>query len=262
VDVKRLERWWGKHREELLFQTDRRWVKANNRFVRMFQSYEKNVGGSQHDWYKQGFVKQPELNYDEVFKKTSNFYYSSRYSLFLLLESVKELTGLLIQPSGLNLKDAESSRDGLCFALGKDSWVGTNLPDEKMEYLQNCLMRIKRVLDFRFPNGRNTFWSIETSLCAYKKLHLKTRYLGYYIDRQQEEILKMQNRKITGVNWKPLWDFRKEYFSHKLLGELNGWVGPRPHLRSYFLNTGGFGNVFGEHLVSCLSDDCLKEVYG
>jgi len=41
------------------------------------------------------------------------------------------------------------------------------------------------------------------------------------------EIKKMESNVSDGVDWSVLWDFRKEHFEQKWLGELGGWSGIR-----------------------------------
>ncbi len=45
-----------------------------------------------------------------------------------------------------------------------------------------------------------------------KKLFRKSRgrYLGYYLDRQAEEIKKVEADHWSGIDWQPLWDARQE----------------------------------------------------
>ena len=67
-------------------------------------------------------------------------------------------------------------------------------------------------------------------LCAYKKWRLgvndpsrKTtshyRYPGYYLDRQHDEIVKLQNAVKFGVDWDVLWQYRKETYDITYLKE-------------------------------------------
>jgi len=76
---------------------------------------------------------------------------------------------------------------------------------------------------------------METVLCAYKKLHVRNMYVGYYLDRMQTEIEEGGEQTManisTGVNWGTLWEIRSEMFDHQYLGELNGWSGWRQSLK-------------------------------
>lgn len=53
---------------------------------------------------------------------------------------------------------------------------------------------------------------------------------------------KLCESKVTeGVDWSVLWDFRKEYFDHRILGELSGWNGIRKDRMNSFMDTGQIG---------------------
>jgi hypothetical protein len=60
---------------------------------------------------------------------------------------------------------------------------------------------------------------METCLCSFKKLFRKSkgRYLGYYLDRQAEEIQQCEKDGWFGIDWQPLWDSRVETLENKLL---------------------------------------------
>jgi hypothetical protein len=55
-------------------------------------------------------------------------------------------------------------------------------------------------------------FSLETSLCSYKKLFRvkKGRYMGYYLDRQSEEISQAERDGWQGIDWEVLHQARKE----------------------------------------------------
>ena len=66
---------------------------------------------------------------------------------------------------------------------------------------------------------RNNVWNIETTLCAYKKYCYGKRYIGYYIERQREELVKMEKAVTEGVEWDVLWQYREETFDKEWLKE-------------------------------------------
>ncbi len=228
VDIRRLENWWRHNKNQVLFQTDRAKVKNFDKFVPMFDSYRKMVGESQRDYFEGVIYRFPDKKtaYKELYKQCNTVYYVGRFSLFLWLESMHRLTGLLIYPDTLDLRNADSCRNGLCYVLGKDEWVKNSITKEHYIYLTTELNKIVDNLnkDYNLPIDH---WSIETSLCAFKKLFWKKRYLGYYIDRMQKETLLMEKNVPNGVCWQVLWDFRREYFNHQWLGEIQGWEGIR-----------------------------------
>ena len=73
----------------------------------------------------------------------------------------------------------------------------------------------------RFPQSADKadYFAMETCLCSFKKLFRKRdgRYLGYYLDRQAEEIKKVEQDRWFGIDWQPLWDARSETLNKKYL---------------------------------------------
>lgn len=240
VDTRRLSGWWSKNKKRCLFQTDRAKVKNFDKIVPMFESYRDMVGGSQEAAYKEPSSPDPHEYYDRLFRHFGKLYYFGRFSLFLLLEAVHEMTRLPIQPSGLDLRDALSCRNGLCYAVGKNEWVQKkNAPRLlDLDKLTSDLASILTELRQEYPQIKHTYWNVETSLCSYKKLFWETRYLGYYIDRQLAELHWMNKAVREGVDWSVLWSFRREHFAPFLLGEVGGWRGPRPERLKIVTRTG------------------------
>lgn len=245
--IKEVYDWWFENKHKLLFQTDRKKVKSFNVFPEIFDSYKNLIGDSQEAFFAKLLVDDKESSYDNVWKEAGRIFYFGQFSLFLFLESIHVLTGLLITPSGLNLKASESARNGLCYATSRDDWVTLRhkLPEEKPNfgYLNFKLRQLKNELTRDYPELGVTYWNIETMLCAYKKLFWQTRYLYYYIDRFQEEIKKVEESVRGEMNMKMLWDFRKEFFDHRFLGEIQGWDGIRKERLSLFVEEGVLGNI-------------------
>lgn len=227
VDVGRLERWWNKHRSDLVFQTDRRWVRSRNLFVPMFVSYREWVergGGTQHLRWSSFASKDPREAYRVAFHSASEIEGVGRFTLFLLLEAVHVLTGFKMTPNGMDLKDAKSSCNGLCFALGRDNWIRGDLRLSARVYshLDAALDELVEALKNERPDLRSDIWNVETTLCAYKKFKLGKRYIGYYIDRERKEIETMAARVKSGVCWDVLWDYRAETHPPDLVFQVKG----------------------------------------
>lgn len=242
VDSRRLGVWWAANKHRTLFQTDRAKVKNFDKIVPIFESYRNLMGISQKETWYSIISKTQKSTYNAAFEKMGEIYYFGRFSLFLFLESVHQLTGFPMKPDKLDLKDAESCRNGLCYALGLDAWVGKSLKDAQYKRLQMELEKIEIELAIENPSIPVNIWNIETSLCAFKKLFLAKRYLGYYIDRQQEEIELMQKNVPSGVYWDMLWQYRRAYYNPRYLGELCGWSGPRKSEMTRLVRTGHIGD--------------------
>lgn len=225
VDVDRLQRWWDENKDKCMFQTDRLRIKTTDKFVEAFESYRNMIGNkTQHGFFK-SFIQgsNQKDNYDIIFKTASNIKHFGRFSNFIYLELLYELTGLNIQPSQLDVKHAESCRNGLCYAMGYENLIDEKISSEQAKGFEKTFTSICNYVRKRVK-GKQPFsaWGVETSLCAYKKHKRNKRWVGYYIDRQADEIKKMEESVTEGVNWKPLWDHRKEYYPKEHLWEVTG----------------------------------------
>ena len=224
VNVDRLQRWWNANKHKTLFQTDRLRVKTQDKFVETFVSYKDLLSGrTQQEHYLS--LKQPtnQNTYDSCYTNLSQIKNFGRFTMFIYLEMVHVLTGYDLEPTYLDLKNAESCRNGLVYHLGHYE-LDTHGNDKKLSkkhigYLQYKFKQLKEELQ-QYDIEHKNIWNVETTLCAYKKYIKGKRYVGYYIDRQRKEIEKMQASVYTGVDWSPLWDFRKETYEKKWLKEL------------------------------------------
>lgn len=221
VDVGRLERWWSSNKQRCLFQTDRLRIKTTNKFVEAFESYKALIGnrtqeqafldsagaygiGSRRDLYRAAWA---------FGIKIKNF---GRFTLFIYLELIHELTDYKMSPTELDVKNALSSRNGLCYALGWDEMIDRKISSAEVSVLEEQFQRAVKVLNAELPT---TAWSLETSLCAFKKHVRGARWVGYYLDRQAKEIEKMQAAVPDGVCWDLLWQYRRETYKPEHLVE-------------------------------------------
>jgi len=205
VDLKRLKKWWIDNKQNLIFQTDRLRIKSNDQFIDSFISYKKLVKNNQQQYFKQ--AKTP-LQAENLI---TNIKYFGRFSTFNYLDVLNQITDFKICPTHLNMVEAESCRKGLCYAINKKNWVDEKLTKQRAKILHNEFISMTKKM-----NGN--IYQIETTLCAYNKYNKNQRYIGYYIERMRQEIIKMEN-KFNGVAWEVLWQFRNETFEKNVLKE-------------------------------------------
>jgi len=218
VDFGRLERWWKANRSKLYFQSDRRWIRSRNQWCDVVRSYTALMRrhGTQEESFGRFKTKDPKVAYRALFDEMGQIYQMGRYGLFLYLEAVHVVTGFPMSPDTMDMKDSssESSRNGLAYAIGYPqlSVHGTNrrLPAKWIQYLQQRFDALVRERTAKDPT--DGVWSLETTLCAYKKYRIGKRYVGYYLDRQGKEIAQMEDAVRDGVDWSVLWDYRRENY--------------------------------------------------
>lgn len=235
INFDRLERWWVDNKSKLVFQTDCRWIRSRNQFVEVVQSYTDLIGsGTQLAKYRELTGSSPEETYKNAFKYFSKVKWFGRFRMFVYLEAVNVTTGYPLSPDSLDLSNAESSRNGLCFALGQDELMNhfdkKHIDKTSLAFLDEEFHKLTSLIKKHRP--ADNVWSIETTLCAYKKYKMKKRWVGYYLERQAKEIIALQEKVTEGVDWSVLWDFRKETFDNKLLSEYS--TDKKKHLYSQY----------------------------
>ena len=220
VGIEKLRSWNNANYKKLRYQTDTKWNKGH--LPDQFSSYKNWVNSrSQTETFAPFLIGTPEENFSFLWEEVkTKFHKFGRYSTWFYMQSLKQCCGLSIEPSHLMLEDYDGSRshrNGLCLALGKDDWYDKKPTTEMLEHLnENAAYILSRV---REKHPKTDYYDMETCLCSYKKLFRRTRgrYLGYYIDRQAEEIIRCEKDDWSGIDWQPLWDFRKETLNGKLL---------------------------------------------
>jgi hypothetical protein len=207
VNVNRLRKWWSENRSKLIFQTDRARIKNNNQFIDSFISYRSLCRGSQEDYLY-------SKNWQQIYGKIEAIKYFGRFTLFNYLDVLNQITDIQHKPTYLNMAEAESCRNGVAYAIGREDLVSRKLTGAQMQHLHNAFINLKQT------HSGNVF-EIETTLCAYKKYRWGKRYVGYYIERMRQELNTIQGNVPQGVAWEALWQFRFETFDKQYLKEYN-----------------------------------------
>ena len=139
------------------------------------------------------------------------------------MQHLKQTADVNINPTSLMLNDysgSRSHRNGLLFALGRDEEVDKKLTKEQYVDLEKEAMDILLETKDRIPEiaDKVDFFNMETCLCSYKKIfrESRSRYLGYYLDRQSEEIQKAASDGWYGIEWDVLWQSRTETLDERL----------------------------------------------
>lgn len=213
---------WKQNKWNLIFQTDRRRVKNRDEFPKILKSYKDIIWNNTQYSYLMRYVwKSKEETYDNMFEFSNKIYYMWRFASFLYLETVEQLTDFWMIPTWLDLKEALSSCNWLAYALWKDDLVvrrwWKKLKDSDYQYLQTELKKLVKYIQTEYPDTNSNIWNIETTLCAYKKWKWWKRYVWFYIDRQCNEIKKME--KLNNFDFSILREFRKKTFLENNLME-------------------------------------------
>jgi hypothetical protein len=224
VDQARIDAWNTANFKRLRYQTDTKYNKGH--LGSQYKSYREwtfSRGTTQESAFASLLQGSDQENFKRVFEEVSgNLYKFGRYTTWFYLQTLKQCCGMNIDPPNLILEDysgSRSHRNGLCYAVGKDDWVDQKLSDLQIAHLNKraavILEEVKRRVAETRPSSLHLvdYFTMETALCSFKKIFRvnRGRYLGYYLDRQAEEISTVEKDGWDGIFWKPLWDSRNEH---------------------------------------------------
>ncbi len=230
VGSERIDEWNRTNYHRLRYQTDTKYNKGH--LASQFESYRAWVhdGGArdntQREKLRSLYGDNEVQTYENLTKAVvSDLYKFGRFTTWFYLQTLKHCAGVPLDAPNLLLNDysgSKSHRNGLCYAVGKDDWINQKLTASEYEWLEGkgaeLLVRVKEVLPEELRHKAD-FFAMETCLCSFKKIFRvkRGRYLGYYLDRQAEEIRKVEQDGWDGIWWKPLWDAREETIEDKSL---------------------------------------------
>ena len=221
--VGRMEQWNTANYKRLRYQTDTKWNKGH--LPEMFASYQKFIGNrTQREVLESYYGDNESRNFDNLWERIKgDLHKFGRYSTWFYLQHLKHTAGIRINPTSLMLDDysgSRSHRNGLLYALGKDDLCDTKLTQSEYASLESESTSILMETKSRFPDlaDQVDFFTMETCLCSFKKIFREHhgRYLGYYLDRQAEEIMQCEKDGWFGIEWQVLWDARNETIDLRL----------------------------------------------
>ena len=234
-----LTRFWSEHRDLLIFQSDRKYVKNMHWFVPIIADYRTKIGKN-HEKVLEVIQNGRQ---DELFKMMTLLKYCGRFTAFIYIDCIQALFDVEVLINPKNWNDWATAGEGLCHAIGKEDWAELHHKTGKYDIsakdeLDTAFDKLKSEIN---KQAKVTDSELETALCAFRKLFKQSRYYGYYVDRQQEEFLNSR-AFFTGQQKKllqELWKARAACIDNSLLGELNGWRGIRKERHKIFVESGG-----------------------
>lgn len=222
------------YKSKLVFQSDRKYVKMLDNFYRVLEFWREKLKSCE-PVYSENNVNNGILLTKKALRESESWYYFSRFSAYLFVETYCDIHGLQAQrETGLKYDgDNMTFAGGLFYVFGLDeeaAFVQKNhkLPvdNDTFEYILGDLQNAVKQ-----AGGDDNFTKLETSLCAYEKFFKGTRYNGYYADRQLEELVKMSKVPEFSTACAKLYDARAQAIPVEYRGEANGWDGIRPAMK-------------------------------
>lgn len=226
-----------KLKEDMIFQSDRRWVSIQDRFPKALLDWRDNL--SQYDtakWFESGALRS-----EKAIADVEQWYYFARFAAFLFIETYATVIDAPASNTTIDWKNGDTATSGLLNLFGYDGYANKfdqkhvlKLPADKLDAL---LLKVAK--NIALSGGDANVTKIETSLCAYRKFYKGTRYNGFYLDRMLGELNwyrreKPQYNALTDE----LFSLRAELFPDEFLGERHGWTGVRQESKKLYMMYG------------------------
>jgi hypothetical protein len=221
--VDRITQWNTANYKRLRYQTDTKWNKGH--LPTMFESYQQFIGNeTQRERIESYYGDNEKENFDNLWKGIkSSLHKFGRYSTWFYIQHLKHTANILVDPTSLMLDDYDGSRshrNGLLCAIGKQDDMDRKLTASEYANLESQAYEILCETKERFPELASSidYFTMETCLCSFKKIFRTKhgRYLGYYLDRQAEEIKQAEQDGWYGIDWNVLWQARNETIDLRL----------------------------------------------
>ena len=234
-----IDSWVLNNKKNIIFQSDRKYVKMLDNFNNCIKFFKNNLNDVE------SFLKDITTNntilIEKALKKVQKWFYFGRFASYLFLETFIALTDYEIENTTIDWKNGDTATSGIMNLFGLDNSANyfdkhNKIPDN-LDYTDLNNMLYITLKEIKANGGDDNVTGVETSLCAYRKFYKGSRYNGFYLDRQLEEILttKKLDPKYKKID-EELLNLRKELFNHKYLGELNNWSGIRKEAKKLYRN--------------------------
>ena len=234
--------WCAENRGSLIFQSDRRYMRCNGALERTLEHFSRNLAGGEAFVAKT--VHGKEIDTAGAISLCQEWPNYGRFGAYLFTETLTYLLGLeSANRPAFDFANGATATSGVMNVFGLDAEADgfdrcKRIPENvSLEQLDAFLATIADAVDK--AGGDSDIACLETSLCAYRKFFKGSRYNGYYLDRQLEELMAYPSINPScadAIN--ELYDLRAELFDHRYLGEFGGWDGVRKDCKRLYRDAG------------------------
>lgn len=234
--------WCAENKGKLIFQSDRRYMRCNGTLERTLEHFSRNLAGGEAFVAKT--VHGKEIDTAAAISLCQEWPNYGRFGAYLFTETLTYLLSLeSANRPAFDFANGATATSGVMNVFGLDTEADEfdrrkRIPENvSLEQLDALLAMISESVEE--AGGDSDIACLETSLCAYRKFYKGSRYNGYYLDRQLDELMaypSINPGSAEAVN--ELYDLRAELFDHRYLGEFGGWDGVRKEMKGYYKRHG------------------------
>ena len=248
-DLNYLKAFWKVHKPKLIFQSDRRYIKNCDQFVEIVYNFVNLTQGRPYEYIMQFVTDDPEQTYSNLYNEVNRWKYYKRFGTILFIFNLcKIFPHIQVESKTYDWKSGATTTSAIFNLLYQDDLADRfdaeklSLTVDDITMLNFYLQIITAALQKKFPQKHWNLIYVSSDLCSFRKLFKGTRYLGYYVDRQQEEIQVLQNNYPEFYEiWNFVWNARSKFIDHIFLGELHNWNGIRKKRMKLFKDYGYIG---------------------
>ena len=234
--------WCEENAGRLIYQSDRRYMRCNGALLSTLRCFSSSLAGG--DGYMAKTVHGNEIDTSEAVEACLAWPNFGRFGAYLFVETLTHLLGAEPKnPPRFDFANGATATSGLMNVYGLDAEAAEfdkskklprTTPAERLDALMDEL--VSKIAE---AGGVTDISQVETSLCAYRKFFKGSRYNGYYLDRQLEELVAFPAINPSGASVvNELYELREELFQAKYLGELGGWFGVRRECKKLYRERG------------------------
>lgn len=235
--------WCARNKGKLIFQSDRRYMRCRNSLEKTLKAFSGRIADG--IGYIRRNAHDGKIDTSAALSEAQGWPNYGRFGSYLFVETLTYALGLeSANRPKFDIANGATATSGIMNVFGNDDDADLFDRTKRLARPEKELQRQLEEICARIEeSGGNADLScVETSLCAYRKFFKGSRYNGYYLDRQLEELYAYPRINPDSVGYvNELFELRERLFDKKYLGEFGGWEGVRPSMKKHYLRTGEVG---------------------
>lgn len=236
-------RWCTENKRKLMFQSDRRYMRCRSSLEKTLEAFSLQIADGKG--YIDRNILNDKIDTSKALSEAHTWPNFGRFGSYLFVETLTHVLGLeSANRPEFDLANGATATSGIMNVFGNDSEADLFDKTKKLAIPEELLQRQLGEICARIEEsgGNPDLSCVETSLCAYRKFFKGSRYNGYYLDRQLEELYTYPRINADSLEYiNELFELRELHFDKSRLGEFRGWDGVRPKMKRHYLRTGDVG---------------------